>query len=165
MLRLEPVHTDDEIYELAEIASEIWNEYFPDIIGQAQVDYMVSKFQSADAIRKQLGEGYYYFYLYENNSKIGYVGIVPRADKQAMQISKFYLLKNWRGKGLAGSITDEIAGLAIKEGYNRLYLTVNKYNQFAIHVYEKIGFLKTGELKMDIGNGFVMDDYEMERII
>ena len=165
MLKLIPVRTDDEIIELAGLASLIWNEFFPDIIGQAQVDYMISKFQSTGAIGEQLVEGYSYFFMTENQERIGYLGIVPRTDKQALQISKFYLLKNWRGKGIARPIMDEIASLATQQKFNRLYLTVNKDNHSAIQTYQRLGFKKTAELVMDIGEGFVMDDYEMEKIL
>ena len=33
--------TDDDIREIAVLAEEIWNQHFVDIIGKAQVDYMV----------------------------------------------------------------------------------------------------------------------------
>ena len=162
MVTLVPVQTGDAIKALADIAKIIWNEYFPAIIGQAQVDYMITTFQSTDAINTQLTEGYDYFFILEGDKKIGYIGIVPRPEKQAVQISKFYLLKSWRGKGYARTIVGMIAEFAVERKFNRLYLTVNKYNDLALNAYQKIGFIKTGELEMDIGNGFVMDDYEME---
>jgi diamine N-acetyltransferase len=44
-------------------------------------------------------------------------------------------------------------------------LTVNKNNTGAISVYEKIGFRNVGSLVQDIGSGFVMDDYAMEKTL
>lgn len=53
--------TDDDIREIAVLAEEIWNQHFVDIIGKAQVDYMVEKFQSYPALKKQIEqEGYEY---------------------------------------------------------------------------------------------------------
>ena len=49
--------TDTEIETLAALADEIWHEFFPGIISDAQVDYMVEKFQSAPAMRQQIAEG------------------------------------------------------------------------------------------------------------
>jgi ribosomal protein S18 acetylase RimI-like enzyme len=40
-------------------------------------------------------------------------------------------------------------------------LTVNKYNKNTILAYQKLGFIQKRELVIDIGNGFVMDDFEM----
>ena len=49
--------------------------------------------------------------------------------------------------------------------YQTIYLTVNKYNINSIMAYQKIGFIKTEELFIDIGNGYVMDDFRMEKLI
>jgi ribosomal protein S18 acetylase RimI-like enzyme len=43
-------------------------------------------------------------------------------------------------------------------------LNVNKRN-IAIRFYESIGFAITNEEVIDIGNGFVMDDFVMEKTI
>ena len=63
MVKTTPVTSPQDIDALAELASEIWNEYFPPIIGQAQVDYMLGKFQSALAIARQIREDGYAYYL------------------------------------------------------------------------------------------------------
>ena len=44
-----------------------------------------------------------------------------------------------------------------------LFLNVNKYNEKAIAFYNKNGFEIVKEEVIDIGNGFVMDDYEFEK--
>ena len=46
-----------------------------------------------------------------------------------------------------------------------IYLTVNKQNLISISVYEKLGFLRARDLVTDIGSGFVMDDYVMEKYL
>ena len=165
MAKLVLAETIDSIQEIADIANVVWNEYFPSILGQEQVDYMVSKFQCVDAIQTQLQEGYKYYFICQKNINIGYVGLHPRAEKKAIQVSKFYLLKQWRGMGYGREIMEEISGLAINHSFNKLYLTVNKYNYPSINAYLRMGFLKTGKMKADIGDGFFMDDYEMERLV
>jgi RimJ/RimL family protein N-acetyltransferase len=82
-----------------------------------------------------------------------------------MQISKFYILKEWRKKGYAREIIVKISTLAKRLDCNKLYLTVNKYNSSSITAYQKLGFIIIGEIVMDIGNGFIMDDFEMENKI
>ena len=42
-------------------------------------------------------------------------------------------------------------------------LTVNKNNSKAIAFYEAMGLEKMSELRTDIGEGFVMDEYVMGR--
>ena len=95
----------------------------------------------------------------------GYVALVPRQADSRLQISKLYLRKPWRGRGLGSAILARIAAISEELGYTRLYLTVNKHNAPAIAAYEKLGFTRTGELVTDIGGGFVMDDYEMQKTL
>jgi RimJ/RimL family protein N-acetyltransferase len=45
----------------------------------------------------------------------------------------------------------------------KIWLTVNRFNDTSIKIYESLGFLKTGTQVADIGSGFVMDDYIMEK--
>jgi RimJ/RimL family protein N-acetyltransferase len=52
---------------------------------------------------------------------------------------------------------------ARKIGKKRVYLTVNKHNNHAIDVYKKIGYSVADTAVTDIGGGYVMDDYIMER--
>lgn len=48
---------------------------------------------------------------------------------------------------------------------HKIWLTVNRNNSIAIAAYEKMGFTKAYMKKADIGNGFYMDDYIMEKKI
>ncbi len=50
-----PAKTDAEIHEIAALADEIWHQHFTPIIGEAQVNYMVDKFQSGSQITDQAG--------------------------------------------------------------------------------------------------------------
>lgn len=165
-IKLAPVLTRDGVVAAAALAEEIWNEYFPPIIGQPQVEYMVERFQSEPAIAAQLErEGYLYYLVEAAGEMAGYVALVPRQADSRLQISKLYLRKPWRGRGLGSAILARIAAISEELGYTRLYLTVNKHNARAIAAYEKLGFTRTGELVTDIGGGFVMDDYEMQKTL
>lgn len=46
-----------------------------------------------------------------------------------------------------------------------LWLTVNKDNAGAIAWYTRKGFKNAGAIVQDIGAGYVMDDYRMEKSI
>ena len=161
-IRLAAVCRDEQIQQVAALAECIWNQHFPKIIGQQQVDYMVERFQSRAAIQRQIDEGYRYFLIQADQEEAGYTALVERPDLQSLQISKLYLLPTWRGRGMARTVLGHISDIAREDGYGKLYLTVNKYNHAAIAAYRRLGFIRAGEVVADIGNGFVMDDYEME---
>ena len=63
-VRFVPVETAEDRCQIAQLASRIWNEYWPAIIGQAQTDYMVENFQSLSAFERDMAEhGYEYWFV------------------------------------------------------------------------------------------------------
>ena len=152
--------TDTEIETLAALADEIWHEFFPGIISDAQVDYMVEKFQSAPAMRQQIAEGYRYYLGYAGAELIGYTGVHP--EEELLFLSKLYLKKQHRGHGYGRKMIEFVAGLARELGKSGVYLTVNRYNENTIAVYHATGFETVRTQVADIGNGYVMDDYVMQ---
>lgn len=62
-ITFQPVETTEDIERLAALASEIWHEYWPAIIGAAQTDYMVEQFQSEEAIRRDMAEHSYEYWF------------------------------------------------------------------------------------------------------
>ena len=154
----------EEIPLLAQIADEIWHEHFPPIIGMEQTDYMVNKFQSEQAITHAVREeGYRYYFFRLGDKEIGYIGIQPQKD--ALFLSKLYLKKAFRGRKFARAGIDFLTELCRKEGYPKIRLTCNRDNKNSLAAYDKMGFLIAYEQDADIGNGFVMNDYVMEKPI
>lgn len=160
-----PVATDDQIQNLAIMADTVWHEWFPSILSEEQIDYMVEKFQSYKALKKQLEDGYDYFFINVNGVNVGYTGIHIEQEEHRMFISKVYLLKSFRGKGYAGEVFNFLEGVCMGMQLKSMYLTVNRNNTHAIQVYEKKGFKSIRTQVADIGNGFVMDDFVMEKTL
>ena len=60
---------EDDLKEIAILAEKIWHEFFPGIISEAQIDYMVDKFQSFGAMQDQVKhQQYHYCLLYTSPS-------------------------------------------------------------------------------------------------
>lgn len=149
----------NQIQTLAEVANEIWHEYFTPIIGLQQVEYMVDKFQSVKGITAQLEAGYEYYFAIYNGEIAGYFGIQLQSDN--LFLSKLYLKKAFRGKGIASQMLAYIKNIACDNSKSKITLTVNRHNYHTINVYKHFGFEIEKEQKADIGNGFYMDDYVM----
>lgn len=148
---------ENGINELAELASEIWHEYWPCILTAEQIDYMVEKFQSKKAIKEQIkNENYVYYFIKVDNEIAGYVGVSDKKDY--LFLSKLYIRKEFRHQGLGRLAFNEIKHL----GFKKIRLTVNKYNKNTINAYLKYGFITIDSVVSDIGCEFVMDDYIME---
>lgn len=156
------IETDEQIKELCTLAKEIWQEYSICFIDQEQIDYMLEKFQSEQAVKGQINfQNYQYYFLEEDGENFGYFALQPQ--KGNLFLSKIYIKKDFRGKGYARkAFTNAIVEIAKETEKPKIRLTVNKYNFASIMVYEKLGFIRVGEEETDIGNGYIMDDYIYE---
>ncbi|MNE72395.1 Acetyltransferase (GNAT) family protein [compost metagenome] len=80
-------------------------------------------------------------------------------------MSKFYISKEHRGRSYASQALAFLEKLCKERSLSHIWLTVNRHNESSIAVYEKKGFRTVREQIADIGNGFVMDDFIMEKEI
>ena len=174
-----PVATPEDQEQLAELAGAIWREYWPARIGADQTEYMVEQFQSLPAIRRDMAkadEPYEYWFIVSDAEDgrdgapcephvVGYTGGHAEASTNRFFISKIYLLAEERGKGYASRVIAFYDDLCRARGFRAMYLTVNKYNELGIRAYEAKGFKTIAATVNDIGSGFVMDDYIMEKTV
>lgn len=164
-ITFEPVKTPEQIALVAKLAEPIWHETYEPIIGRDAVLYMIDKFQSVEAINRQLAEeGYVYYLICADGEAAGFVGLVPHKESK-MFLSKLYVSGEHRGQGIPHAAFDFIAELCRTEGLDKVYLTVNKKNFHAIEVYKHYGFYEIDAVVTDIGCGYVMDDYILQKDI
>lgn len=162
-MEIKVCQSDEQLKELADEARKIWNEYFISIITQEQIDYMVEMFQSYEAIKHAMKEERYtYFLAYEENRIIGYCGVKPCEDGRLF-LSKLYLEKEQRGKGYASMLLQKAIAFAKEQGLDAIYLTCNKYNEHSLDVYKNKGFYQIDSVQTDIGKGFIMDDFILQK--
>jgi diamine N-acetyltransferase len=161
-MKLERVENGAQIAAVAELARETWTRHYTPIIGAAQVAYMLEKFQSAEAIARQIGaEGYEYYWA----PGAGYLALVPDAAAKRVLLSKIYVKEELRGAGMGKVLVDFAAARCAELGCRELWLTVNKDNAGSIAFYERLGFCKTNRMTTDIGGGYVMDDWRMAKVL
>lgn len=161
-IELLPVTTAAQVADVARMAHEVWNEYYVPIIGQAQVDYMVARFQTADAMQAQIDSGYEYFQIRQAGQHIGYAAVRHDVPDARVFISKLYVLAAHRKSGAGRQTLALIEQMARDRAATQLWLTVNKGNP-SVRAYERLGFRIAEALVMDIGGGYVMDDFRMEK--
>jgi GNAT superfamily N-acetyltransferase len=159
------VSDDAAIVTVERLAREIWTDHFEPIIGVPQVEYMLKEFQSVAAIRRYLTEGYKYYLVYSDALPVGYMGILSRSDSGELFLSKFYLLQEYRGRGMGRQMMEFIKAFARENGLKKISLNTNKRNLDTIRFYEKAGFVKRCSDVIDIGCGFVADDWLMEMAV
>lgn len=160
---LRPVRSESDIAGLVPLVRAIWREVFPPIIGEAQTEYMLEHYQSAESIGREIAGGARYFRVERGGAPIGYLAYEIREDW--LFVSKVYLAAAERGKGISSELFAYLERQAEKAGKDRLHLHVNRRNEQAIAVYRHRGFEVAQAVVTDIGGGFAMDDYHMEKAL
>jgi ribosomal protein S18 acetylase RimI-like enzyme len=149
---------------IAALAHSIWNAHYPGIISQAQIDYMLAIWYQPGAIAREIEEQGHCFALIEvADQPIGYLACEPQPAQQNLFISKLYLQPQYAGRGLGQQALRWLEELARQQGAHSLSLRVNKNNLKAIRAYLRAGFRIREAICTDIGSGYVMDDYLMEK--
>ena len=153
---LQVVSTPEQVARIAEVAQQVWREYYTPILGERQVAYMLENLQSAKAIAQQIREGLVYYLILKDGEAAGYTAIKPLEGR--LFLSKFYVLAPYRGQGAAKAVVERFKELTRQMGLSGMFLTVNRHNGDSIAAYQKMGFVKEREQVADIGGGYVMDD-------
>lgn len=159
-MKIREVCGEADIRRMTKVAEVVWREANTAFCSPEQVEYMIEMFQSYEAVSGQLMHGYRYFLVEEDGEILAYFGVQPQGER--LFLSKFYILKEHRGKGIFSMGLEFMAELCREQQLDTIYLTVNRNNTHACEVYLHKGFKIAEEAVADIGCGFVMDDYIME---
>jgi diamine N-acetyltransferase len=158
------IKAEQEHFTIIEsIAYQTWPVTFGDILSETQINYMLKMMYSQEALQEQVSVKNHVFYLAkENDDYLGYVSyqLDYKGVNQA-KIHKIYLLPASQGRGVGQLLIAKVRDIAIQHNQAKLTLNVNRYNK-AVGFYEKIGFKVTATEDIDIGEGFLMEDFVME---
>jgi GNAT superfamily N-acetyltransferase len=154
-----------ELEQLGELAREIWMEYYPPIIGEAQTNYMLHEMYSLETLKKQMNEKKHSFFFWTKNDIPAGFGSLDLHSPDEAFLAKFYLKKSFRGKGEGALFLNSLEKTAILHKRHLLWLTVNRHNITAINFYFKQGFKISRCADFDIGNGFFMQDFVMKKTL
>lgn len=120
---------------------------------------------SVSALQEQFEKGHHFILAAEDEDPVGFASYELNYDGTSKtKIHKIYILPSQQGKGTGKTLIGYIAEEARKNNQQALLLNVNK-NNIAQHFYNKLGFDVIDEVVIDIGNGYVMDDFVMEKPI
>lgn len=162
MIKIEN-NTDENFTSIRAISEEVWPIAYGEILSHEQLDYMIEMMYSVASLQEQANEKGHHFILAVNDKDtVGFASYEFNYNGlAATKIHKIYILSTQQGKGIGKMLIDYIANVAHQNNQKDLLLNVNK-NNVAIHFYKKLGFLITAEEVIDIGKGYVMDDYVMQ---
>ncbi|BFO66476.1 GNAT family N-acetyltransferase [Chryseobacterium sp. S0630] len=159
--------TAADIPLIQDLARRSWESTYVGIISNEQINYMLEEMYSKDEISKHLDNPNYHYYLIfdeNNNSFEGFIGYEHGYEIETTKLHRIYLVPESKGKGFGKGALDFLKSKLSESSDKRIILNVNKENN-ARKFYESQNFKVYNEMILDIGNGFVMDDYQMEYII
>jgi ribosomal protein S18 acetylase RimI-like enzyme len=150
-----------DIKSIQKIAFDTWPSAYGDILEQAQIDYMLDLMYSEEVLEKQMNESQTFLIIKEEKLDLAFVSFETNYDNQPQtKIHKIYISPAAQGKGLGKILIEETERQAINKRNERILLNVNRQNK-ARFFYEKIGFKIAYSEDIEIGNGYLMNDFVM----
>jgi GNAT superfamily N-acetyltransferase len=155
--------TPDDIDTIGRLAREIWPVAYGTLLTKEQLNYMLDLFYSGASLEKQMQTDGHSFIIAElDKVDVGFAAYSPIGNPNMYKLHKLYVLPGLQGKGVGKVLLNHIINKLTESNAIALRLNVNRHNT-ARHFYNKLGFEIVYEEVNDIGHGFVMDDYVMEK--
>ncbi|HZQ60209.1 MAG TPA: GNAT family N-acetyltransferase [Casimicrobiaceae bacterium] len=164
-LHIRPAQLAD-IPALIALANVVWRTHYPGIITEAQIDYMLARGYAPDALAGFIGSGDSGIDLaYVGEALAGFAAWMLVAGARELKLDKLYVDPARQRAGIGGALIERVVGHARERSRDVVILNVNKGNTGAIAAYRRHGFAVREAVVIDIGGGFVMDDYVMQRTV
>ena len=122
---------------------------------------MLNLMYSEKALQEQMQHNHEFIVAYDGVEPIGFASY-SLIEPAVFKLHKIYVLPSQQGRGTGRFIIDHLIKLMKQKGANSLQLNVNRQNN-AKDFYEKLGFVVIKEEDIDIGSGYFMNDYVMEK--
>lgn len=160
MTKIEQLNKDN-VDIVHHLANEIWPHTFKEILSEDQIRYMLDWMYDIGTLRDQVQVGHLYYVIKEYNAPKGFIGLEPNyPDAGHLRIHKLYVLPETQGSGLGRELVNHAIDIAFDLDLDSLHLNVNKYNK-SVDFYKHVGFNVIGEEDIDIGKGYLMEDFIM----
>jgi diamine N-acetyltransferase len=152
----------EDIATIQELAEIVWPEAYGKIISAEQLRYMLNLIYSETSLEAQIEKGHQFILAIENNEAVGFASFSQKSDIEptTFRLHKIYVLPDVPTKGIGSFLLSYVCNESVTQGATLLELNVNKYNS-AMQFYHKKGFTVLRDEVIDIGEGYVMDDYVM----
>lgn len=152
---------EKDIPLIRSLAQQIWPRTYAALISKKQIDYMMEMMYSEGALRKLLQNNNQFIIAYNSGIPVGFA-CFSEIEPAVYKLHKIYVLFSQQGKGTGKFMIEQVINDIKPKGAVALRLNVNRDNP-AKQFYEKMGFTVIASEDIDIGNGFFMNDYVMEK--
>lgn len=158
---------------VAALARRVWQATYADLIPQAQIDQMLAARYSPDGLGTYLSHcgqtlERWFDLACLGSEKGGTSGEIAgfcacEIYRGEYKLDKLYVANEHQRLGIGARLIAAAGERGRALGHDHMILAVNKKNAQAIAAYTKHGFSVREAVCVDIGNGFVMDDFIMQK--
>jgi ribosomal protein S18 acetylase RimI-like enzyme len=152
----------ENLPDIARLAGVVWRGHYPGIISSDQIEYMLARMYDVNVMREELERGIAYDQLLADDELVAFACYGPESSAE-MKLYKLYVHPHQQRHGFGSQLLSHVENISRSRGFTSVCLTVNKRNEKAIAAYRKNGFVIRDSIVVDIGGGFVMDDYVMAK--
>jgi GNAT superfamily N-acetyltransferase len=157
--------TTADIPLIQALTEKIWRPTYQQILSAEQIDYMLNLMYSTASLNRQMNELHHRFILlYEGTQAIGFAAYSTTDTAGIYKLHKIYLDGSYQGKGVGKFLINAVIDRVKAAQAHILELDVNRHNK-ARFFYEKQGFTIVKEKDTDIGKGYLMNDYVMQKTL
>jgi ribosomal protein S18 acetylase RimI-like enzyme len=153
--------SDTDVLLIRELSHQVWPQTYAGILSAEQIQYMFQEMYSEAALHRQMQDNHHFFIVYNAGIPIGFASY-SETEPHVFKLHKIYILPLQQGRGTGRFVIEQLIEKIKEEGATALRLNVNRNNP-ALSFYQKLGFVSIREEDIDIGSGYFMNDYVMEK--
>lgn len=147
---------------IQQMSKIVWPITFAEILSEEQIVYMMEMMYSTKSLTEQIAvKRHNYILAQKDNEYLGYLSFENQVEDDYCKIHKIYVLPTAQGLGVGKELIEHVKQQITLSGESKLRLNVNRYNK-ALNFYKHLGFSILKTENIDIGNGFLMEDYVLE---
>lgn len=154
---------EKDIPLIRNLSQQVWPQTYSTILSPEQISYMLDMMYSEQSLSKQMKEQHEFIIVNDGSEPVGFASFSLQSPG-VYKLHKIYMLPSMQGKGAGRFVINEILKAIHRKGGHALQLNVNRNNK-AVDFYKKFGFEIIREEDINIGNGYYMNDYVMEKKI
>jgi GNAT superfamily N-acetyltransferase len=152
-----------DLIRVQKIAQLTWSDTYKEILSSDQLIFMLEWMYNLETLVNQMEEGHQFHILRNEGVDVGFIGTQNNYPSVGeTKLHKIYIQPSLQGTGAGRLLMEKAERVALENQSDFIVLNVNRYNK-AKDFYIKFGFEISYEEDIDIGNGFLMEDYVMKK--
>lgn len=156
--------TTADVPAIQRLAERTWRAHYPAILSTEQIDYMLARGYAPQVLHDFIAGPASGIEVAEHGAALaGFAAWLLVPEQGEVKLDKLYVDPGQQRQGIGRALIDAVEAHARRIGARAIVLNVNKHNTSAQAAYARAGFGVRAAVVIDIGAGFVMDDYVMAR--